>query len=126
VDDPNWVSRDPVNMDGSASSIYAKGELKDAADMAESGCGELNDIGVVVRVNQPFPEVKESGLVLLLVPPDWVARLRERLSGCDVRCSPTRGDVETVIVVSSMPRLWQSTRARQDSLPKSSGRSPGP
>jgi len=66
VDDASEVSGDPTNMTSSAMSIYANGsgregsvskgsvnangEPKDAADLAESGCGELDNVGVIVRV----------------------------------------------------------------------------
>ena len=91
----------------------------------ESGCSELNDIGVIARVNQLFSEAEGSGLVLLTLL-DWVARLREKLSGCDARCSPKGGDVETVTVLRLMPRPWQLTGAQRGSSPKSSGGSAGP
>jgi hypothetical protein len=61
----------------SKGSVNANGEPKDAADIAESGCGELDDVGVVARVDQPYPEAEGSGLVPLLLP-DRVARLREK------------------------------------------------
>ncbi len=70
--------------------VNVNGEPKDAA---ESGCSKLNDVGVMVRVNQPFPKMEESRLVLLPLP-DWVARLREELSGCNIKYLPTGGDVE--------------------------------
>jgi hypothetical protein len=93
--------------------------------MAESGCGELDDVGVVARVGQPFHEAEGSGLVPLSLP-DRVARLMEKLSGCDGRYSPTGGDVETVTALPSMPRPRESTSTRRGSSPKSSGGSAGP
>ena len=126
MDDGSGVSGDPTNMGGSALSIYVNGsgceeevlkgsvnvngEPKDVTDTAESGCSELDDIGVIVRVNQPFSEAEGSELVLLPLL-DWVARLREKLLGCNARCSPTGGDTETVTALPSMPRPWQSTSA---------------
>jgi hypothetical protein len=51
-------------------------KLKDATDMAESGCGKLDDVGVVARVDQPFSKAEGSGLVPLPLV-DRVVRLRE-------------------------------------------------
>ena len=65
------------------------GKPKDITDMVESGCSELDNIGVVARVNQLFSEAEGSGLVPLPLL-DWVTRLREKLLGCNARCSPNR------------------------------------
>lgn len=75
VDNASEVSGDPTNMGGSTLSIYANGsghegsvlkgsantngQPKDAADMAvlaESGCGKLDGIGVVVRFTNRSPK----------------------------------------------------------------------
>ncbi len=141
MDDRSGVSGDPTNMGGSALSIYANGsgcerevlkglvnmnsEPKDVTDTAESGCSKLNDIEAIARVNQPFSKVEGSGLVLLPLL-DWVVRLREKLSGYNVRCSPTGGDTEMVTVLLLMPRPWQLTSAQWGSSPNSSGGSAGP
>ncbi len=71
--------------------VNTNGEPKDTTDMVESGCGELDNVGVVVRVDQPLSEAEGSRLVPLSLA-DQVVRLRENLSGCNARCSPTGRD----------------------------------
>jgi hypothetical protein len=79
------------------------------------GCGELDDVGVHSEGRPTFPRNgrEQAG-------PTATTGL-----GCDARCSPTGGDVETVTALPSMPRSQQLTGARRGSSPKSSGGSAG-
>jgi hypothetical protein len=139
--DASGVGGDTPDMGGSALSIYAngsgrvgavskvsvhaKGERAGPTDMAESECGELDVAGVVARVDQPCPDVDESGLLPLPLP-KRAAELKEELSGCDPGVSLTGGTVETVSTLPSTPRLPRSSSRRRGSSPKLSGSIAGP
>ena len=58
-----WECTNGSGHEGPVSKglVNVNDELKDATDMAESGCGELDDVGVVARVGQPFSEAEGSG-----------------------------------------------------------------